>query len=93
MLDKYETVTLKIDKEAAGYLVDLLNSQSGGAVLNSDEPLGRVRVALDALRHTRTGSPVFERLYLVSLPTEQPYPNLARADDVDARVRHGSPLF
>lgn len=75
-----EVISLKIDKEAAGYLVDLLNSQVGGRATIDREPLGRVRMALDAVRFSE-GPDAFSRRYLISLPTDQEYPNLIRSDD------------
>jgi len=81
-----EMITLNLDKEAAGYLVDLLYAQIGGRATVTGEPLGRVREALDELRFPDglNGAEAFPRKYLVSLPTDQEYPNLARPDDAEA---------
>jgi hypothetical protein len=80
MIEIAEVINLKIDKEAAGYLVDLLNAQIGGRATIDREPLGRVRMALDSVRFSE-GPDAFSRQYLVSHPSDQPYPNLARSDD------------
>lgn len=78
-----EMITLVIDKEAAGYLVDLLNSEVAGKITTDREPLGRVRLALDKIRFS-DGPDAFPRQYLVSLPTTQRYPNFVRSNDNEA---------
>lgn len=85
-----EVIPLHIDREAAGYLVDLLNGQVGGRATKDDEPLGRIRHALDLLRFGDEHA--FDRRYLVSLPTDQDYPNLARSEDSEAVERYGYPI-
>ena len=57
-------VTLKLDAEEAGYLLDLLSAHVGGNLCLEDEPLGRIRIALEgvavrrlyAVNKQRTGS-------------------------------------
>jgi hypothetical protein len=86
MSDTNEFVTLVIDKEAAGYLVDLLNAEIAGKITTDREPLGRVRLALDKIRFG-DGPDAFRRQYLVKLPTTQPYPNFVRWTDHESIAR------
>jgi hypothetical protein len=83
LIEIAEVVSIKIDKEAAGYLVDLLSGHVGGRATLDTEPLGRIRLALNAVRFSE-GPDAFDRRYLVNHPTDQKYPNLARPDDLEA---------
>lgn len=86
-----EVIPLMIDREAAGYLIDLLNAHVAGKATCHGEPLGRVRQALDVLRYYSDHG--VSREYLVSLPTDQSYPNLARANDPDTIARYRGLFF
>jgi hypothetical protein len=83
-----EMITLVIDKEAAGYLVDLLNAEVAGKITTDREPLGRIRLALDKIRFGNDSSQAFKRQYLIKLPTTQDYPNFVRWDDYES-IKNG----
>lgn len=46
-------VTLDLDPEEAGYLIDLLSAHVGGSLTTNAQPLGRIRAALVAAGVTR----------------------------------------
>lgn len=63
-------VTLTLDTEEAGYLIDLLAAHVGGSLLDASEPLGRIRQALRAAG--------VERRHAVARPNGQSYAAIYR---------------
>lgn len=50
---KTTRVTLAMDEEEAGYLLDALSAHLAGSLVNSNNPLGKVRMALEEAKVQR----------------------------------------